>query len=99
MWAEQRRFVMRQMKDLGWGKTRMEDLIHNDIDSLFDILRENQTNTGQATNIGTMLNLAVISSTWTIISGTQSQPRFSKTVRLLNLKFKKKTSNSIYKTL
>ena len=37
-WMEQRRFTMRQLKDMGFGKSSMEDLIIHEIEDLCALL-------------------------------------------------------------
>ena len=39
-WMEQRRFTMRQLKDMGFGKSSMEDLIIREIEDLCALLRK-----------------------------------------------------------
>ena len=42
-WMEQRRFTMRQLKDMGFGKSSMEDLIIREIEDLCALLRKVNT--------------------------------------------------------
>jgi hypothetical protein len=37
-WAEQRRFALRQLRDLGFGKSSMEDTILDEVDKLANLL-------------------------------------------------------------
>ena len=37
-WNEQRRFTMKTLKDLGFGKTQMEDVILEEVEKLVGIL-------------------------------------------------------------
>jgi hypothetical protein len=37
-WVEQRRFALRQLRDLGFGKASMEDTISEEIDKLSNLL-------------------------------------------------------------
>ena len=39
-WMEQRRFTMRQLKDMGFGKSSMEDLIIREIEDLCALFRK-----------------------------------------------------------
>lgn len=39
-WQEQRRFTMKQLKDLGFGKSTMEDLILEEVEKLADYLEK-----------------------------------------------------------
>ena len=37
-WVEQRRFALRQLRDLGFGKSSMEDTILDEVDKLSGLL-------------------------------------------------------------
>ena len=39
-WQEQRRFTMRQLRDLGFGKSSMEDAINDEVEKLVKLLEE-----------------------------------------------------------
>lgn len=39
-WLEQRRFTMKQLKDLGFGKSSMEDMINDEVDKLVKFLEK-----------------------------------------------------------
>lgn len=39
-WVEQRRFALRQLRDLGFGKSSMEDTINDEVDKLVGLLKK-----------------------------------------------------------
>ena len=39
-WVEQRRFALRQLRDLGFGKSSMEDMINEEVGKLIDLLEK-----------------------------------------------------------
>ena len=39
-WVEQRRFALRQLRDLGFGKSGMEDMINDEVEKLINLLSE-----------------------------------------------------------
>ncbi len=39
-WVEQRRFTMRQLRDLGFGKSSMEDTINDEVDKFLALLEK-----------------------------------------------------------
>jgi len=69
LWVEQRRFILRHMRELGMGKSSMEELIMNDVTFFLKDVTTNYADTGKESNIATTLNLAILSATWTILTG------------------------------
>jgi hypothetical protein len=43
-WKELRRFMLRNLRDFGFGKTSMEDLFHDEVTKLCTLLSKNTGN-------------------------------------------------------
>eukprot|EP00093_Oithona_nana_P007338 07338.XXX_25634_23310_1 [CDS] Oithona nana genome sequencing. len=65
-WMEQRRFTMRQLKDMGFGKSSMEDLIIREIEDLCALLRKD---VGQEMSVNLKLNLSIVNALWVLLAG------------------------------
>ena len=67
-WQEQRRFSLKSLKDLGFGKSTMESLIHLEVNALNESLGKT---IGQPIDLKNKFNISVINALWTLISGTR----------------------------
>ena len=67
-WQEQRRFALKNLKDLGFGKSSMEDLISDEVKELIHDLKYRIESNDQI-DILQIFNLPVINSLWKIITG------------------------------
>ena len=65
-WQEQRRFSLKSLKDLGFGKSSMESLIHLEVNALNDSLFKD---VGKPIDLKNRFNISVINALWTLISG------------------------------
>ena len=65
-WQEQRRFSLKSLKDLGFGKSSMESLIHLEVNALNDCLFKD---VGKTIDLKNRFNISVINALWTLISG------------------------------
>jgi len=66
LWETHRRFLLRQLRDFGFGKSKMEELI---IDELHEVIKRFQATEGKPTgSMKETLSLAVINSLWTVVS-------------------------------
>ena len=66
-WAEQRRFALRNLRDFGFGKSSMSELILEEINKFADSIRPN---IGKPMSLKLKFNLSVINALWKITSGT-----------------------------
>lgn len=64
------RFVLRTLKEFGFGKMAMEDIILNDAISLTSII-ESLAKLGPITNLHNLTSIAVLNSLWTLIAGSR----------------------------
>ena len=65
-WQEQRRFTLRNLRDLGFGKTSMESLIQEEIEKCIELLRKE---VGKPTQLDLKLNIAIINALWKLLTG------------------------------
>ena len=65
-WREQRRFSMKTLKDMGFGKTSMEDSINSEVLKLVELLKENS---GESVELRSLMNLSIVNSLWMLMSG------------------------------
>ena len=83
-WTEQRRFTLRVLKDLGFGKTSMEDTIMDEVEKLCDELRKFE---GKPFKWEGILNVSVLNGLWGLLVGEKLQlddPRLIKIVDLMD---------------
>ena len=65
-WQEQRRFTLRNLRDFGFGKTSMENLIQEEIEKCMEVLGGE---VGKTTQIGLKMNIAILNALWAILTG------------------------------
>ena len=65
-WQEQRRFTLKHLKDFGFGKSSMENLIQDEVDKLIAFLEKD---CGKPMNLNLKMNLAVLNGLWYILVG------------------------------
>jgi len=66
IWAEQRRFTLRTLRDFGFGKAKMEDLINEEVEVFNEELKSYG---GEPIDIAGKLNLPILNSLWKITVG------------------------------
>ncbi|XP_059479051.1 methyl farnesoate epoxidase-like [Neocloeon triangulifer] len=70
LWREQRRFTLRHLRDLGFGKRSMEGLIHEEVNSLIvEVGRMAGTNWEQSVELHNMLGASGINVLWHVMAG------------------------------
>nr|AKH03513.1 cytochrome P450 3075B2 [Paracyclopina nana] len=65
-WQEQRRFTMKQLKDLGFGKSSMEDMINEEVAKLAQLLEKD---VGKEMSMNLKLNLSIVNALWYLLTG------------------------------
>lgn len=66
-WEELRRFSLRQLRDFGFGKTSMEDLVMAEVNELIEIWKESEGK--PVSSVKDQLLFAVVNALWTITTG------------------------------
>ena len=69
---EQRRFTLKNLRDLGFGKTSMESLIQEEIEKCIELLRKE---VGKPTQLNLKLNIAIINALWKLLTGEKVMRR------------------------
>ena len=88
-WREQRRFMLRNLRDFGFGKSEMEDTILDEVEELIDELKEN---VGKPICLDNTLNLSIVNALWAILVGEKlplKDPKLAKIVENFNNTVKK----------
>ena len=67
-WEVQRKFAHKNLKTLGFGKSKMEAFVKDEARELIDILEE-KSKSGNPVEIGYDINVAVANIVWALISG------------------------------
>nr|AKH03511.1 cytochrome P450 3075A5 [Paracyclopina nana] len=83
-WSEQRRFMLKTLREFGFGKSSMEAGIQEDVKMLIDHLA---LRAGKPTEIGESLNIAIINSLWSILVGEKlklNDPKLEMVVKATN---------------
>ena len=65
-WREQRRFLLRNLRDFGFGKSEMEDAMLDEIEKL---AFEFQKDIGKPKPLDNKLNLAIANTLWSLLAG------------------------------
>jgi len=65
-WAEQRRFALRHLRDFGFGKSSMEEIVMGEVREICDWLKRAE---GNPVSLGHRFSLATYNSLWRILTG------------------------------
>ena len=68
-WTEMRRSSLHVLRDLGYGKTTLEDIIEEEIEKLMQFIDDNWLDT--PLDVSEFFNVSFLASLWRIISGEQ----------------------------
>ncbi|XP_011692220.1 PREDICTED: probable cytochrome P450 305a1 [Wasmannia auropunctata] len=86
IWRDQRRFVLRTLKEFGFGNVTMEDIILNDAVSLTSMV-ESLAKLGPITNLYNITSIAVLNSLWTLVAGARfdlENPKLAEILSVVN---------------
>ncbi|XP_014487656.1 PREDICTED: methyl farnesoate epoxidase-like [Dinoponera quadriceps] len=84
VWREQRRFTLRTLKQFGFGKITMEDIILNDAVALVNKV-ESMAASGPITNLHNITSIAVLNSLWTLVAGSRFELENPKLTKILSV--------------
>ena len=79
-WQEQRRFSLRTLRDLGFGKVGMEELVNDEVEVLCKSLESEK---GKFLNISKSFNIAAVNALWKVLTGermSQEDPKVQKLI-------------------
>ncbi len=83
-WRQQRRYVLKNLKDFGFGKSSMEDSLNEDVQKLLEHFKPQ---VGQPLSLNRMFNISILNALWNILVGEKlplDDPKLHKTVELLD---------------
>ena len=66
VFADQRRYVLRNLRDFGFGKKSMENLINEEVADVVDWIKSNE---GKPVSVNKKFSLAVLNALWMIMTG------------------------------
>ncbi|KAG5668813.1 hypothetical protein PVAND_016737 [Polypedilum vanderplanki] len=84
LWQEQRSFVVRQLRNVGYGKSKMEEQIHVELNEILEIIRSSKDTPiwpGETNFIAT----SVINILWTFTTGAKIKRNDARLIKFLNL--------------
>nr|AKH03506.1 cytochrome P450 3041B1 [Paracyclopina nana] len=84
VWTEQRRFALKQLRDLGFGRKSLDSIMIEEVDVLIDQL-------DGLTSMDSTFNTPIINVLWQIVASKRfdpQEPRTKKLMGLLNMQFK-----------
>jgi len=81
VWEEQRRFSIRTLRDFGFGKTSMEEMILEEGAELCDWLRDQG---GAPIELNRRFSLAVINSLWRMVTGERHEQGDESLIEILD---------------
>ena len=85
-WTEQRRFTLRHLRDLGFGKTSIEDQMQDEIrDLLSDMKSAAQSDPDHIVDFNGILTVSIINILWAILCGKRYQRDDVEFKKLLNI--------------
>ena len=79
-WREQRRFMLRNLRDFGFGKTEMEDTILDEVEELCNELFKS---VGQPICLDNTLNLSIVNALWAILVSEKLPLKDPKLVKIV----------------
>ena len=93
-WREQRRFLLRNLRDFGFGKSEMEDTLLEEVDKL---CKEYMKIVGEPVCLDNTLNLSIVNALWAILVGEKlplNDPKVNEIVNNLNKVIKQSIGSS-----
>lgn len=93
LWQVQRRFCLKNLRDFGFGKQQMEELIAHEASHMINYLKKQSSLSGDSgVAMESIFTIPVLNTLWTMTAGQQLEyddPCLLKLTQLLNTFFKK----------
>ena len=83
VWEEQRRFTLRHLRDLGFGRTSSENLIQEEIHDVMDEIRTEAETSNGIVKFNDRFNMPLMNILWAIVAGERFKHDDDKLNRLL----------------
>ena len=83
-WRDQRRFTLRHLRDFGFGKTSMEDILTEEVHKLVQAFRKQQN---QPLNLNRTMNVSILNALWSIVVGDRFElddPKLSGVIQMID---------------
>lgn len=85
-WQEQRRFMLRQLKEFGFGRKSMSSLIEEEAAHMVEYLRETiRNNDSNIFNMEMIFNVPILNTLWKMIAGTRYHPDDKELGKIMNI--------------
>lgn len=85
LWQEQRRFTMRHLRDLGFGKTSIEDQMMDEVRDLINDVEESaKSDSKSIVDMSNTFQVSVVNVLWAIVAGRRYQRNDPKFLQLLD---------------
>lgn len=84
-WQEQRRFALRHLRDLGFGRTSSENLIQEEIHELTSLIRDQAVSSHDGSvDFQALFGLSLVNVLWALIGGERFKHDDAKFKRLVD---------------
>ena len=83
-WQEQRRFMLTTLRDFGFGKSSMEEMINEEMEYFCTYMDEESSSKG-VINVQSLFNIAVLNILWRIVAGERYDYRDPKLRELMKI--------------
>ncbi|PSN47977.1 Methyl farnesoate epoxidase [Blattella germanica] len=92
LWHEQRSFAVRHLKQVGYGKQIMEDMIAKEVSDLLDTLGKEGSSGGREVTVGRYVTPCVLNVLWVLVTGSRfsswDDPQLQHLMQLMNRRAK-----------
>ncbi|CAB4054095.1 CYP2J [Lepeophtheirus salmonis] len=75
IWKQQRRFMLSTLKNFGFGRSSMEDMLMEEATLFVNFLNEENIQTGGNIRIANLFNIGILNVLWRIVAGTRFEYR------------------------
>ena len=83
LWAEQRRFVVRHLREFGFGRRNMSSMIEDEAELMCQFLRDQISKSPSATiQMDKMCGIHILNTLWMMLAGTRYKPEDMEMTRL-----------------